>query len=94
MGRDPDVNDGLVSFLGDYFADSFGIGGAQIPGLQMGLALDSSNSTINYGILGLGRISAETLPPNQTLPPNFLDQMVSQSLINTKTFSLYMNEFE
>ena len=90
MSGNPDGD--IVSIQGDYFTDAFAIGGVQITGLPMGLALDSSNSTIFWGILGLGRTSAETLVANATLPPNLLEQMVLQSLINTRTFSLYMNE--
>jgi hypothetical protein len=83
----PDSN--TVGIVGDYFTDSFGIGGAQLKDFQMGLALDSPNSTLYYGILGIGR----DLYENANTPyPNFIDQLVSQSLINTKTYSLYLND--
>ncbi|KAE9367377.1 acid protease, partial [Stipitochalara longipes BDJ] len=97
-GLDVDQADGkpdgnTVRMVGDYFTDSFGIGGAQLKDFQMGLALDSPNSTIYYGILGIGRDSAEySNLPNQKPYPDFMDQLVSQSLINTKTYSLYLNE--
>jgi Eukaryotic aspartyl protease len=89
-----------VDIVGDYFTDSFGIGGAQLKGLQMGLALDSPNSTLYYGILGLGRAADEastitkdgTLIQNKTIYPNFMDQLVSQSFISSKTYSFYFND--
>jgi hypothetical protein len=87
----PDGN--TVRLVGDYFTDSFGIGGAQLKALQMGLALNSANSTLYYGILGLGRpVNEAVIVPNKTPYPNFMDQLVSQSLISTRSYSFYLND--
>ncbi|PMD39513.1 acid protease [Hyaloscypha variabilis F] len=91
---DGNPNGDTVRMVGDYFTDSFGIGNSLLKDFQMGLALDSPNSTLFYGILGVGRDTNEPLSnlPNETPYPDFMDQLVSQSLINTKTFSLYLDE--
>lgn len=87
----PDGN--MVRLVGDYFTDSFGIGGTQLKDLQMGLALDSANSTIYYGILGLGRaVNEDVIVPDKTPYPNLMDQLVSQSLISTRAYSFYLND--
>ena len=76
--------------MGDYFTDYVGIGGAQLKSFHMGLAFDFANSTNTYGILGLGRQGNSTAV---AIPyPTFMDELVSQALINTKAFSLYMND--
>ncbi len=79
-----------MTFAGDYFTDSFGIGGVRFKSLDMGLALDFANSTTYYGVLGLGRpgpYQADVMPY-----PTFMDQLVAQSLINIKAYSIYMND--
>ena len=80
----------MVTFVGDYFTDSVGIGGAQLKSFHMGLALDFANSTTYYGILGLGRQGNFTYVENPY--QTFMDELVSQALINAKAFSLYMND--
>jgi Eukaryotic aspartyl protease len=86
----PDGN--LVNILGGYFTDSFALGGAQLKNFQMGLANSSANDTIYYGSLGLGPTSDEAPIPGKTSYPSFMDQLVEQSLINTRSYSFYMND--
>jgi len=77
--------DGSVA-AGDYITDDFTIGDKTIKGLQMGLARQTVRGV---GILGVG------YPENvasQTKYPNIIDQLFEQELIDSKAFSLYLND--
>lgn len=76
--------DGSVS-QGTYITDSFFLGNATIHSLQMGLA---NNTSISIGVLGLGYAVGEA---SNTIYPNIMDSLLSQNLINTKVFSLYLD---
>lgn len=78
---------------GDYMTDDFTIGGATIKNLQMGLA---NTTTSGFGIIGIGYDENEaSLTSITSVPyPNLIDQMVSQGLINTKAYSLYLDDLE
>src|SRR5271154_3562475 len=81
---------------GDYVSDTFTIGGATIKSLQMGLAY---NTSIPTGIMGIGYDTGESPDANSDtdLPPvypNLIDDMVSQGLIPTKAYSLYLDDLE
>ncbi|RDA92694.1 putative aspartyl protease [Ophiocordyceps camponoti-saundersi (nom. inval.)] len=71
---------------GDYFSDSVTIGDKVIRNQQLGLALDSTRPT---GIMGLGFSSNVAA---RTPYPVVIDNMVSQGLINSAAFSLYLND--
>ncbi|KAH9888649.1 aspartic peptidase domain-containing protein [Xylariomycetidae sp. FL2044] len=71
---------------GDYFKDTFHIGGAAIDSLQMGLA---ENTTINSGLLGIG--FAANVAANQAYP-NIIDLLVDQNLIDSQAYSLYLDD--
>lgn len=71
---------------GDYITDTFGIAGKTITDLQMGVGL---NTTVNVGIMGVGYDVNEA---SRTIYPSVIDQMVSQSLINKKAYSLYLDD--
>jgi len=71
---------------GDYISDNFGIGGATIKGLQMGLVTDTVRGT---GILGVGFSSAES---TDEIYPNLIDQFLDQGLITSKAYSLWLND--
>jgi hypothetical protein len=82
--------------LGDYITDDFTIGGATIKALEMGLA---HNSTLISGLMGIGYDvnEASNDPDGNTAPftyPSIVDQMVSQGLITTKAYSLYLDDLE
>ncbi|KUI56147.1 putative aspartic-type endopeptidase opsB [Cytospora mali] len=72
---------------GDYIADTFEIGGATINALQMGLA---ESTVIGTGVLGIGFTSNEATEDEY---PNLIDQMLNQSLIPTRAYSLYLNDY-
>lgn len=78
---------------GNYITDDFTIGGATIKNLQMGLA---NTTTSGFGIIGIGFDENEgSLTSITSVPyPNLIDQMVSQGLINTKAYSLYLDDLE
>lgn len=74
------------STTGDYFEDTFGIGGASVKGFQMGLAY---NSSIPQGIMG---IAFDTAEGGNASYPNLVDQMVNQSIIATQAYSLWLDD--
>jgi Eukaryotic aspartyl protease len=59
----------------------------EIEALQMGLALSAPES--GSGLMGIGYDTDET---SDVLYPSVIDQMVSQKLINSKTYSLWLND--
>jgi hypothetical protein len=81
---------------GDYINDTFSIGGATIKALEMGLAYTTTSST---GVMGIGYSlnEASDNPLTQEVPfvyPSIIETMVSQGLINTKAYSLYLDDLE
>ncbi|TGO66578.1 hypothetical protein BOTNAR_0058g00130 [Botryotinia narcissicola] len=70
---------------GPYIADSFVLGNVTIKSLQMGLANDTN---IKLGILGLGYPINEA---SDTVYPSIIDELVSQNLISTRAYSLYLD---
>ncbi len=71
---------------GDYISDDFTIGGATVKSLQIGYATSVSRGT---GILGVG------FPANEASTakyPNLIEEMVSQGVISTQAYSLYLND--
>ncbi|KAH8769539.1 aspartic peptidase domain-containing protein [Hyaloscypha finlandica] len=81
---------------GDYINDTFSIGGATIKALEMGLAYTTTSST---GVMGIGYSLNEASddPRTQEVPfvyPSIIETMVSQGLINTKAYSLYLDDLE
>lgn len=81
---------------GDYITDNLAIGGATIKSLEMGLAY---NATLFTGLLGIGYDlnEASDSPDGEQNPfvyPSIIDTMVSQGLISTKAYSLYLNDLQ
>jgi hypothetical protein len=81
---------------GDYITDTFSIGGASIKALEMGLAY---NVTLDSGLMGIGYDANEASldPQTEIVPfeyPSIIDSMVSQGLISSKAYSLYLNDLE
>lgn len=86
-GFDISYLDGSTS-SGDYFTDNFNIGGATIKALQMGDATEVVRGT---GIMG---VSYSASVSTTEVYPNLIDEFVSQGLIATKAYSLYLNDYE
>jgi hypothetical protein len=84
---------------GDYIEDEFAIGSTSSYAsagqarilLQMGLATDT---TINTGIMGIGYDNNEAVTNTTKQYQNFMDEMVSNDLTNTKLYSLWLNDLD
>ncbi|KAE8448981.1 hypothetical protein EG329_008569 [Mollisiaceae sp. DMI_Dod_QoI] len=78
---------------GDYITDNLSIGGATIKALEMGLAY---NATLSTGLLGIGYDVNEASDTERGgfVYPSIIDQLMSQGLINTKAYSLYLDDYE
>jgi hypothetical protein len=90
---------------GDYITDTFTVGGATIKALEMGLAYNSSSS---IGVMGIGYQAGEASvagssgvgssgngpSPAPFEYPSIIDTMVSQGLINSMAYSLYLDDLE
>ncbi|TGO07939.1 hypothetical protein BTUL_0235g00020 [Botrytis tulipae] len=78
---------------GDYFQDTFSIGGATVKGFTMGLATDTS---ISIGIMGIGYNSSEAniQTGNGTTYPNLPNAMVSSGLIKSNAYSLWLDDLQ
>ncbi|KAL2061249.1 hypothetical protein VTL71DRAFT_7522 [Oculimacula yallundae] len=78
---------------GDYFQDTFAIGGGSLSQFQMGIALDT---TIGTGIMGIGYNTSEANidTGNGTVYPNLPLAMVNQGLIKTTAYSLWLNDLQ
>lgn len=75
---------------GDYFLDTFSIGGTSIEKFQMGLAL---NLTTGVGIMGIGYSSGESLASADQYP-GLIDSLLAAKKINRKLYSLYLDDKE
>ncbi|KAK6358204.1 hypothetical protein TWF730_007555 [Orbilia blumenaviensis] len=78
---------------GDYIRDNVQMAGAEIKGLTMGLAKRAKQ--VPTGIMGIGyreneAIFAQTGGRNSY--PNIIDLMANQSIINTRAYSLYLDD--
>ncbi|APA07434.1 hypothetical protein SS1G_12969 [Sclerotinia sclerotiorum 1980 UF-70] len=78
---------------GDYFQDTFSIGGATVKSFTMGLATDTS---ISIGIMGIGYNSSEAniQTGNGTTYPNLPNVLVSSGLINSNAYSLWLDDLQ
>jgi hypothetical protein len=79
---------------GNYFKDTIRIGGSTITNQQLGLATDT---TIGTGIIGVG-FAADEAVCNVAGPcpsyPTIVDNMVSQGLINSHAYSLWLDDYQ
>ena len=89
---------------GDYALETFHFGGTifpmateltldvQVQNVQFGLGINSNQTP---AIMGIGFAAGETITQFNLAPyPNLLDQMVSQKVIESRTYSLYLNDVE
>lgn len=87
-------NDFLIQYAdssaaaGYYFTDTITIGKSSIKQQQMGLAIETS---VGSGIMGLGYATNEAAQQEYA---SIIDQMVSQGVINTKAYSLYLDDLQ
>lgn len=76
---------------GDYFTDSFAIGGTDLRNFQMGIATEG---TIGIGIMGIGYNNsvANVFTGNGTVYANLPDALVDAGAIRTTAYSLWLND--
>lgn len=86
--------------IGDYISDNFGIGSQTINNLTMGVA--SKAVSVNTGIMGIGFDTDEAAyasaiahgDTNVQPYANLLDVMKSQGLVDSRSYSLYLDDLE
>ncbi|GAM87593.1 hypothetical protein ANO11243_056200 [Dothideomycetidae sp. 11243] len=81
------------SVTGNYIADDLTIGSATIKNLTMGLATNASY--VDTGIIGVGfDIDESSEGLYGTTYPSFINQMVSQGIIGSPLYSVYLDNLE
>ena len=69
-------------------SDNLAINGVTIQALEMGLVVGGSDSD-TFGIVGLG---FDTLEQTSSKYPSIMDDMVSQGLISSQSYSLWLDD--
>jgi len=83
-----------LDVAGSYITDSLEIGGVSVHGLQMGLVTNGTAGVANTAQLGLGWPVDEAIctSPSCTPYPTFLDDLVAQDVIASRTYSIWLND--
>ncbi|KAF8477029.1 aspartic peptidase domain-containing protein [Kalaharituber pfeilii] len=78
---------------GDYAKETFEVGGVKIEGLQFGIGLETTSSE---GIMGIGYNANEVQVDwlGKDPYPNLIDLMVEQGHINSRAYSLWLNDLD
>ncbi|KIN07638.1 hypothetical protein OIDMADRAFT_186420 [Oidiodendron maius Zn] len=78
---------------GDYFTDVLSFGGQSLNAQTMGIATES---TLSPGLLGIGydQNEASTAQNPPFVYSSVIDSLVSQGLISTKAYSLYLDDLQ
>ncbi|KAE8333821.1 aspartic peptidase domain-containing protein [Aspergillus sergii] len=78
---------------GDYVGDNCGFGSVSVQGLTMGVARQAQN--VITGIMGIGFAAGESIASQGQKPyKNIIDMLVEQELINTRAYSLWLNDVD
>ena len=77
---------------GDYVGDNFGIGGVVVKNLIMAVATKASY--VPTGVMGIGFDTGESSASSGKVYPNIVDEMVTQKLISTRAYSLWLDDQE
>ena len=78
--------------VGDYATETFGIGNAIVTDLEFGVGTESTSTE---GVMGIGFDTNEAIVQFGIKPyPNLPDQLVSQNFIQSRAFSLYLNDLD
>jgi hypothetical protein len=56
------------------------------------MAVATSARHVDTGIMGIGFDTDESLPPGGKTYPNIIDDMVTQRLINSRAYSLWLDD--
>ena len=80
--------------VGDYFSDDFRLGGNTAKNITLAVATQAKS--VSTGIMGIGFNTDESVVVNKGAQPypNILDELVNQGLINTRAYSLYLDDLE
>ncbi|GAO51747.1 acid protease [Saitoella complicata NRRL Y-17804] len=84
---------GGESVEGDYATETVSIGNATVSNQTFGLATGTVSST--YGVLGMGFAAQESVVINEgngSAYPTLLDNLVSQGVLSSRSFSVYHDE--
>ncbi|KAF8425703.1 aspartic peptidase domain-containing protein [Tirmania nivea] len=78
---------------GDYAKETFGVGDAKVIGLQFGIGLETTSSE---GIMGIGYNTNEVQVDwlGKDPYPNLIDLMVEQGHIQSRAYSLWLNDLD
>ncbi|KAJ5377433.1 uncharacterized protein N7496_004842 [Penicillium cataractarum] len=77
--------------IGDYVADNFAIGDITVKGMTLAVATEVQDATT--GVMGIGFDSGESIVGSGGKPyKNLVGMMVEQGLINSRTYSLWLND--
>lgn len=84
------------SATGDWVNDTITIGGSTIKSLSMGLVTSTEDTGAASGVMGIGFDTRETSLGSNGFGaggyPNIVDVLVSGGLINSKAYSLYLDD--
>jgi hypothetical protein len=77
--------------MGDYVSDTFAIGDITIKNMTLAVATDVQDAS--SGVMGIGFASGESIVSDGGTPyKNLVEMMVQQGLINSRTYSLWLND--
>lgn len=77
--------------MGDYVSDTFAIGDIKIKDMTLAVATEVQDAST--GVLGIGFASGESIVSDGGTPyKNLVEMMVQQGLINSRTYSLWLND--
>ena len=76
--------------VGDYVADNFVVGDMALQKITMAVATIARH--VDTGIMGIGFDTDESLPLGKKTYPNIVDEMMTQGLISTRAYSLWLDD--
>jgi hypothetical protein len=77
--------------IGDYISDEFAIGDITVKDMTFAVATEVQDATT--GVMGIGFGSGESIVGSGCKPyKNLVDMMVEQGLIDSRTYSLWLND--
>jgi hypothetical protein len=77
--------------VGNYITDDFRVGGATVHNMTMAVATQAQ--VVPTGIMGIGFDLDESITAHNGTPyQNFVDLLATQNLINTRAYSLWLND--
>lgn len=84
-----------TEIVGDYFRDTFGIGGISVENQTMGIAKDAIINDLSVpfqGIVGVGPGAGEAVDGQADTYPNLISMLRSQGHTDSQAYSLWLND--